>query len=280
MPSGSGRRGARIHTSCAVVSGTPWTARSPSGALRSSATGRAGGRSPSPIRRRAQRPRRRPRGRWRARRGGTAVASCAAGQLEGRRRLPRFGVDHQEAERSLSYGGATPLAPTSLTHFHSILSRRCGRPVADRWGAVRGCRVTRSTSLIGLRRGDGADVPEVATGRGARESVWIRPARRQAPKGAGRGPRFLLGRLGHALGLGHGQSVEAWRCRRSRSSSHRRRAPIIHAPGSAPGAPLSSEDGARTGRPGAICIWRLAGTRSMLSAVGSFVRGLRLEVTR
>jgi hypothetical protein len=41
------------------------------------------------------------RGRWRVRRGGTAVASCAADQLEGRRRLPRRGVDHQEAERSL-----------------------------------------------------------------------------------------------------------------------------------------------------------------------------------
>jgi hypothetical protein len=31
-----------------------------------------------------------------------AVASCALGQLEGHRRLPRRGVDHQEAERSLS----------------------------------------------------------------------------------------------------------------------------------------------------------------------------------
>ena len=33
-----------------------------------------------------------------------------------------------------------------------------------------------SSPLMGL--GDGAGVPEVATGRGAREPVWIRPARR------------------------------------------------------------------------------------------------------
>jgi len=33
--------------------------------------------------------------------------------------------------------------------------------------------------------------------RGDRESVWIGPARRHAPEGAGGGPRFLFGRLGH-----------------------------------------------------------------------------------
>lgn len=37
-PSGSGRRGPRIHTSWAVSSPPPWTARSPVGASRSSAT--------------------------------------------------------------------------------------------------------------------------------------------------------------------------------------------------------------------------------------------------
>lgn len=37
---------------------------------------------------------------------------------------------------------------------------------------------------------DGAD-------GGTRESVWIRPARRHAPKRAGGRPRFLFGRLGH-----------------------------------------------------------------------------------
>src|SRR5450759_3278700 len=52
------------------------------------------------------------------------------------------------------------------------------------------------------RGAGGADVPEVAIGRGARESVWIRPARRHAPKGEGGGPRFLLGRLGHCLAVG------------------------------------------------------------------------------
>jgi len=39
-------------------------------------------------------------------------------------------------------------------------------------------------------------------GGGARDSVWIRPARRHAPKRAGHGLRFLFGRLGHARGLG------------------------------------------------------------------------------
>jgi len=37
--------------------------------------------------------------------------------------------------------------------------------------------------------------------RGDRESVWIRPARRHAPKRAGGGARVLLGRLGH-VGVG------------------------------------------------------------------------------
>ena len=37
-------------------------------------------------------------------------------------------------------------------------------------------------------------------GGGARESVWIGPARRHAGKGGGGGPRFLVGRLGHAVG--------------------------------------------------------------------------------
>jgi hypothetical protein len=37
---------------------------------------------------------------------------------------------------------------------------------------------------------------------GAREPVWIGPARRHAPKGAGGGPRWLFGRLGHAFGFG------------------------------------------------------------------------------
>ena len=39
------------------------------------------------------------------------------------------------------------------------------------------------------------------TRRGDRESVWIRPARRHAPKRAGGGARVLLGRLGH-VGVG------------------------------------------------------------------------------
>ncbi len=51
MPSGSGRRGARGSTRAAPSSPPPpWTAHSPGGASRSSATGLGGGRPPSPTR--------------------------------------------------------------------------------------------------------------------------------------------------------------------------------------------------------------------------------------
>jgi len=62
-----------------------------------------------------------------------------------------------------------------------------------RWCFTVGAR-SRSSGLRGF---DGAGVPGVATGRGAREPAWIGPARRHAPKGAGGGRRALLGRLGH-----------------------------------------------------------------------------------
>jgi len=85
----------------------PWTARSPDGALRSSAPSRACGRPPSPTRLRGPRRPRRPRGRWRARRVGTAVASCAPEPAAG---LGRLGEPHRD--RKVGGRGANPLAPT------------------------------------------------------------------------------------------------------------------------------------------------------------------------
>ena len=89
----------------------PWTARSPDGASRSSAPSRACGRPPSPTRLRGPRRPRRPRGRWRARRGGTAVASCAPEPVAG---LGRLGEPHRDG--NVGGRGAIPLAPTRTTH--------------------------------------------------------------------------------------------------------------------------------------------------------------------
>ena len=66
-----------------------------------------------------------------------------------------------------------------------------------------------STSLIEPSLVGRADVP----GGGTRESVWIGPARRHAPKRAGGGRRSLFGRLGHALGFGHARGMLRSRAR-------------------------------------------------------------------
>ena len=88
---------------------------------------------------------------------------------------------------------ATPLAPTSLTHLPprdapGVAAARAtiaGEPVE---GAASRDRPRPSVS-VGV---DGADVPGVATGRGARESVWIGPARRHAPSVGVEGRGFYL----------------------------------------------------------------------------------------
>jgi hypothetical protein len=72
--------------------------------------------------------------------------------------------------------------------------------------AARACPVVtgltqRDTWVVSVHgAGVGAGVPGVAKA-GAREPVWIGPARRHAPKRAGGGPRILFGRLGHIAGL-------------------------------------------------------------------------------
>jgi hypothetical protein len=94
--------------------------------------------------------------------------------------------------------GASPLAPTSLTHFPLLdpsirlpaPGTRAAGHVNERRGhpAVEDDAHRRPTGRRGRARPrsscrcvvDGAGVPEVATGRGARESVWIGPARRHA----------------------------------------------------------------------------------------------------
>ncbi len=95
MPSGSGSRGPRIHTSCAVVS-----ARSPGGASRSSVTGRGGGRplSPNPSPRRLPPPR--PRGRWRGRRKDGGCASCAGGPGHSQPLIPHLDRDVVGCQRA------------------------------------------------------------------------------------------------------------------------------------------------------------------------------------
>jgi hypothetical protein len=87
----------------------PWTARSPGGASRSSATGRGGGRRPSLTRLQGPRLPRRPPGRWPVQRRSEATcASCASEPVE---RLGRFGETH--GDRKVVGGGAIPLAPTT-----------------------------------------------------------------------------------------------------------------------------------------------------------------------
>ena len=68
--------------------------------------------------------------------------------------------------------------------------------------------------------------PGVATGRGAREPVWIGPARRHAPKGAGAGPQSLIFRLG-------GHAIRFRRPRGQDPSSYRVKSPIQAAKASA-----------------------------------------------
>ena len=99
----------------------PWTARSPGGASRSSATGRVGGLQPSPTRRRGPRQPPRPQGLSRVRRGGgTADASCAAGQLERRRRLCEA-----HGDRKVVGGGAIPLEPPTFRPTSSAYAAEC-----------------------------------------------------------------------------------------------------------------------------------------------------------
>jgi hypothetical protein len=54
----------------------------------------------------------------------------------------------------------------------------------------------------GPRAVDGADVPEVARGRGAREPVWIGPARRHAHRVPAAGPGFYLAVWAMSSGAG------------------------------------------------------------------------------
>jgi len=85
----------------------PWTGHSPGGASRLSATGRVGARLPSPSRRREPRRPPRPHALSRFRPGGGLVdASCAADQLDGRRRLCEA-----HGDRKVVGGGAIPVRP-------------------------------------------------------------------------------------------------------------------------------------------------------------------------
>jgi len=68
----------------------PWTARSPGGASRLSATGQGDGRRPSLTRRPGRLRPPRLRDPWRVRRGWTTIASCAAEQVAPTRSLIRF----------------------------------------------------------------------------------------------------------------------------------------------------------------------------------------------
>ncbi len=125
MTSGSGRRGARIHTSCAVVSAPTLDRAFARWCFTSSATSPGGGRLPSPTRPpgRPQPPR--PHGPSRVRRGGgMADASSAADQLHGRRRL---GETH--GDRKVVGGGAparlTPVgAPVQMFYLAPVSRRR------------------------------------------------------------------------------------------------------------------------------------------------------------
>ena len=97
----------------------PWTVHSPGGASRSSATSRGGRRRPSPSRPPGPLRLPRPHGPSRARRPDEIASSRAVGQLE---RLRRLRETHRD--RKVVGGGAIPLAPTSLTHFHVPSCRR------------------------------------------------------------------------------------------------------------------------------------------------------------
>ena len=85
----------------------PSSGRSQGDASPSTATGPGDAPPPSPTRTPGLPPQRRPRGRWRVRRRGGAVASCAPQPVERHRRL---GEAHRD--RKVVGGGAIPLAPT------------------------------------------------------------------------------------------------------------------------------------------------------------------------
>ena len=113
------------HELCRRLHPQPSIGRSLGGASPSSATGRAGGRPPSPIRRRGPPRPPRPHGPWRARRGGMGVWSCALEPVAG---FWRLGEAHRD--RKVVGGGAIPLAPTSYAAPRSA-GGRCALPMAS-----------------------------------------------------------------------------------------------------------------------------------------------------